>query len=298
VVRTVPERESLDPPPAVLALRALDPASRFSFVPQANYFPALPAPLDPVRVRRPDRPPEITLRAFAGSMWGRPSVLNSDPDASDLARHGFARRDLFSRLDQDRASVVNWLAGYSVRYLLRFSDAAALPGAVPGASAGEVVIDVLPDAIPRYSIAARWEEFPSARDAESALRRYDFAPSTAIVETGRRRSGRTAPGTLESLEEREDGFEAVADCPEGCWLRATRGHWTFREVRVDGAPARTVPERLALSALWIAPGRHRILWRETLPGGAWGAAASLLGLAAIAGAGRRRAAAGSRANPA
>jgi hypothetical protein len=288
VVRTVPERESLDPPPSILALRALDPAARFSFVPQANYFPAPPAPLDSVRSRRADRPPEITLRAFAGSMWGRPSVLNSDPDASDLARHGFARRDLFSRLDDDRASAANWLAGYSVKYLLRFSDAASLPGAVPAASAGDVAFDALPDAVPRYSIAARWEEFPSAREAESALRRLDFAPSTAIVETGRRRSGTTAAGTLDALRERDDGFEAVATCPEGCWLRATRGNWRFREVRVDGAPAQAVPERLALSALWLAPGRHGISWRERLPGGAWGAAASLLGLAAIAAAGRRR----------
>jgi hypothetical protein len=172
--------------------------------------------------------------------------------------------------------------------VLRFSDTAALPGAVPAASAGEVAIDALPDAVPRYSIATRWEEFPSAREAESALRRYDFAPSTAIVETGRRGAGERAPGTLEDLREREDGFDAVAACPEGCWLRATRGHWRFREVRVDGAPAGAVPERLALSALWIAPGRHRIVWRETLPGGAWGAAASLAGFAAIAGAGRRR----------
>ena len=289
VVRTVPERESLDPPPAILALRALDPTARFSFVPQANYFPAPPAPLDSVRSRRADRPPETTLRAFAGSMWGRPSVLNSDPDASDLARHGFARRDLFSRLDADRASVANCLAGYSVKYLLRFSDAAALPGAVPAASAGDIAIDALPEAVPRYSIAARWEEFPSAREAESALRRIDFAPSTAILETGRRGSGRTVAGTLDALRERDDGFDAVATCPEGCWFRATRGHWSFREVRVDGAPAQALPERLALSALWIAPGRHRISWRETLPGGAWGAAASLLGLAAIAGAARRRA---------
>jgi hypothetical protein len=287
VVRTVPERESLDPPPAVAALNALDPGVRFSFVPQANYFSAS-APLDRLRGHRPDRPPEITLRAFAGSLWGRPSVLNSDPDASDLARHGFARRDLFRWLDSDPASAANFLAGYSVKYLLRYPDATPLPGAAPAATAGAVVIDALPDAVPRYSIASRWEEFPSGMDAESALGRQHPPPTTAIVETGRRGSGRTSPGTIDALAESPEGFDAVAACPEGCWLRATRGYWKFRDVRVDGKPAGAVPERLALSAVWIPPGRHRIEWEEKLPGGAWGLAATLAGLGAILAAAWRR----------
>lgn len=297
VVRTVPARDSLDPPPAIAALRALDPWTRFSFVPQANYLSA-PASLDPVRARRPDRPPEITLRAFAGSMWGRPSVLNSDPDASDLARHGLARRDLFTRLNSDPSSVANFLAGYSVKYVVRFPDAAALPGAVVAAAAGEVVIDALPDAVARYSIAGGWEEFPSGRDAEAALRREDFPPSTAVVETGKRGSGRTSIGTIDTLREREDGFDAVVTCPEGCWLRATRGYWGFRDVRIDGEPARAVAERLALSALRIPPGRHGIAWEEKVPGGAWGLAATLAGLGAILAAGMRRPPAGRRPDPA
>jgi len=288
IVRTVPDRDSLDPPPAVAALRALDPSGRFSFVPQSNYFPGPPVPPDAPRAGRPDRPPEITLRAFAGSMWGRPSVLNSDPDASDLARHGFVRRDLFTRLAADPASVANFLAGYSVRFLLRFSDEPPLPGAVAAMPAGEVSIDVLPGAIPRYSIADRGEEFVSGRDAEAALRRFDFAPSTAIVETGRRASGASASGTLDALRERDDGFEVSVTCAGGCWLRATRGYWTFRDVRVDGETARAVPERLALSALWIPPGRHRVVWREKVPGAGWGLACSFLGFGAILVGARRR----------
>jgi hypothetical protein len=149
------------------------------------------------------------------------------------------------------------------------------------------VIDALPDAVPRYSIANRWEEFPSGRDAESALARQPPPPSTAIVETGRRGAGRTSPGTIEAMADRPHGFDAVAACPEGCWLRATRGYWKYREVRVDGKPARAVPERLALSAVWVPPGRHRIEWEEKLPGGAWGLAATLAGLGAILAAARR-----------
>jgi len=285
IVRTVPEHESLDAPPAVSALRRLDPAARFSFVPQANYFP------EPVfaehRPPRPDRPPEITLRAFAGSLWDRPSVLNSDPDASDLARHGLVRRDLFTRLTSSPASASNFLAGFSVRFLLRFPGVPPLPGAVPAATAGEVVVDTLPEAVPRYSIASRAEEFPTGAQAESALLTRPFPPATALLETGRRASSETSGGTLDAMDERDDRFDAVVSCRDGCWFRATRGFWKFREVRIDGNAAAPVPERVALSALWVPPGRHRIRWREKVPGGLWGAGATLAGLLTIGLAGRR-----------
>ena len=286
IVRTVPERDSLDAPPAVAALRTLDPEGRFSFVPQANYFPepAVPAGHRPPR---PDRPPEVTLRAFAGSLWGRPSVLNSDPDASDLARHALVRRDLFTRLTNAPASASAFLAGFSIRFLLRYPDVPPLPGAVPAAPAGEVAVDALPDAVPRYSIAARAEEFPDGAQAESALRTLPLPPATALLETGRRATSETSGGAIEAMDERDDRFDAVVSCRDGCWLRATRGFWKFRDVRIDGIAASPVPERVALSALRVPPGRHRIAWRERVPGGFWGPAATLAGLVAIGLAGRR-----------
>ncbi|HKB69336.1 MAG TPA: hypothetical protein VKH46_00710 [Thermoanaerobaculia bacterium] len=280
IVATAPESDVLDPPPAITALRALDPETRFSFVPQAMYFP-IAGSRDAERGRRGDRPPEIALRAFAGSLWGRPSVLNSDPDASDLAGHAFVRRDLFDVLGRSPGDVARYLAGFSIRWIVRFPDAPALPGTVAAASAGDVVVDEVPDAVPRVSVASAWKELPTAASAESNVRSAAIPPSTAILETGKSREGTDAPGRILSYSERENGFDAAAACPTGCWLRVTRGWWKFRDVRIDGTPAAVVPERVALSALRVPAGTHRIVWREKVPGGIAGALASLAGAAAI-----------------
>ncbi|HET9796265.1 MAG TPA: hypothetical protein VFS34_17615 [Thermoanaerobaculia bacterium] len=281
IVATAPESDVLGAPPAIAALRGLDPAARYSFLPQAMYFP-IAGSRDAERGRRGDRPPEVALRAFAGSLWGRPSVLNSDPDASDLAGHAFVRRDLFDVLARSPGDVARFLAGYSIRWIVRFPDAPALAGTVPAARAGDVVLDEIPDAVPRLSIASGWKELPTAAAAESEVRSAAIPPSTAILETGRSREGTDAPGRIVSDAEEENGFEAAVACPSGCWLRVTRGWWTFRDVRVDGAPANAVPERVALSALRLPAGTHRVSWRERVPGGIAGALASLLGISVIA----------------
>jgi hypothetical protein len=90
------------------------------------------------------------------------------------------------------------------------------------------------------------------------------------------------------VTERENGFTADVACPTGCWLRTTRGFWTFRSIAIDGTPAAAVPERAALSSVRIPPGAHRIVWTERVPGGASGAIASLAGIAAIGAALSRR----------
>ncbi|HET7451208.1 MAG TPA: hypothetical protein VFL12_00575 [Thermoanaerobaculia bacterium] len=287
IVATAPERDVLGPPPAVAALRALDPETRFSFLPQAMYLP-IAGSRDAERGRRGDRPPEIALRAFAGSLWGRPSVLNSDPDASDLARHGFVRRDLFDVLARSPGNVARFLAGFSVGWVVRFPDAPPLPGAAPAAVAGDVVIDRIPDAVPRFSIAEGWEELPDRPDVEGVLRTARIPPATAVLETGRRTSGADAPGRLGAVSESANGFTAEVACPTGCWLRATRGYWTFRSISIDDVPAAAVPERAALSAVRIPRGAHRVVWTERVPGGAAGAIVSLAGFAAIGAALSRR----------
>ena len=280
IVATAPESDVLSPPPAVAALRRLDPETRFSFVPQAMYLP-IAGSRDAERGRRGDRPPEIALRAFAGSLWGRPSVLNSDPDASDLARHAFVRRDLFDLLARSPAAVAPYLAGFSIAWVVRFPDAPPLPGAVPAASAGAVVVDRLPGAVARASTAPAWIEFPSPAAAERALRGGSIPPTTAVLETGRSAAGSDAPGAFTPASERDNRFEGTVACPSGCWLRVTRGYWKFRDVRIDGRRADVAPERIALSAVRVPPGTHRIVWKEKMPGGIAGALASLAGMALI-----------------
>ena len=54
--------------------------------------------------------------------------------------------------------------------------------------------------------------------------------------------------------------------PDPTWLFALRGYWDHRTIRVDGAETEAWPAQLAFSAVPIPAGRHRVEWREEVPG--------------------------------
>jgi MYXO-CTERM domain-containing protein len=62
-------------------------------------------------------------------------------------------------------------------------------------------------------------------------------------------------------------------------------------VRVDGREVEQVPAQIAFTAVPIPPGRHRVDWEETLPGGEvsrFGPVLGLLGAAGLLARQRRR----------
>jgi hypothetical protein len=51
------------------------------------------------------------------------------------------------------------------------------------------------------------------------------------------------------------------------WLFVLRGFWLHRSVQIDGRPVADFPAQVAFSAVPIPAGRHRVEWRELVPGG-------------------------------
>jgi len=51
------------------------------------------------------------------------------------------------------------------------------------------------------------------------------------------------------------------------WLFVLRGFWSHRRVHIDGRPVDVLPAQLAFSAVPVPAGRHRIDWKERVPGG-------------------------------
>jgi hypothetical protein len=56
------------------------------------------------------------------------------------------------------------------------------------------------------------------------------------------------------------------EAPDPTWLFVLRAYWPYRSVEIDGSPVEAVPAQLAFTAVPIAAGRHRLVWREELPG--------------------------------
>jgi hypothetical protein len=90
--------------------------------------------------------------------------------------------------------------------------------------------------------------------------------SEVLLETGRTKLGSAREGSLRILEKTPEVLRAEVDVSEPTYLFVLRGYWSYHSVSVDGLPASVIPAQLAFSAVPIPAGRHRIEWRETVPG--------------------------------
>jgi hypothetical protein len=75
------------------------------------------------------------------------------------------------------------------------------------------------------------------------------------------------------LEKTPERLILETDVSRATWLFALRGYWTHRAVQVDGVAVEALPAQLAFSAVPVPAGRHRLEWRELLPGASvsrWG----------------------------
>jgi hypothetical protein len=138
-------------------------------------------------------------------------------------------------------------------------------------------------------LARSWREENGPLDALNAIR--GLGPGEIVVESGRRASGSARPGRVRVLEKTPERMVAEVEAPDPTWLFVLRGHFSYREILLDGRPVEDFPAQLAFSAVAIPPGRHRIEWNEEVPGGSvsrWGPALFLVGAAAIALGGRAR----------
>jgi hypothetical protein len=278
------ERLLTEAPPAARAMSSLDPERRYCHF---SLFDALPneaqiqGALPPRELIRRKR---AILAGVSGSEWGRPMIFNVDPDVSDLFRAGAVNRILWNRMGQDKSAVgriAPFLEGFSVRFILRSDEDPRLPGARTVARAEPVVIDELPDAVARIRLATRWIEFKEPVAVWKRMVGQEDPPDLALLETGRDARGAAAPGALRVLAEAPSGFLAETSGADPSWLVVSRGYWNWRSVTVDGRKGDVVPERFALSALFLPAGRHRVVWRELVPGGAAGIALSAAGLLVV-----------------
>ncbi|HKD19350.1 MAG TPA: hypothetical protein VKG23_15975, partial [Thermoanaerobaculia bacterium] len=253
----------LPPTAFARALQRRDPDGRYRAVDASRY--RQPSPLEH---RADGAVPEGTAyyrrswHFHTPVLWNRGTVFNADLDAGDLSRVESLRRvSAFAAADPSGSAL---FASVSLRYAIRYRGQAPLPGFVRFGGDAVQDWDESVDALPDVRRLSGWREAP---DAVAALRLLPaLGPGEVVLETGRSGSGRSAPGSLTLLEKTPERLELTTDAPEGGWLFVLRGYWRFRDVRVDGHPVEPVPAQLAFSAIPVPAGRHRIAWRERVPG--------------------------------
>jgi len=264
IARTLHEEEVLGPTRFARVLERIDPARAYRVVGESIFHPesdlaVVGAGFDLGQTEFPRR----SWTQLTGALWDRGTVFNYDYDVGDFARLESLRR--VPHIAPASTDLAAFFGGLALRFGVRYPDQEGLPGyRAFGGNRVETWEEHL-QAFPDIRLARRWREAEDAPGALGELLR--LGPGEIVLETGRRAVGMASAGRLRIFEKSPERIRLEADAPEAAWLFVLRGYWSHREVAIDGRPAECVPAQLAFSAVRVPAGRHRIEWREKVPGG-------------------------------
>jgi len=259
------ENEASVYPPTAFArtIARADPGREFRTVDLSSFAP--PSPLLFAAWRGDDALTESARRNWSfltPVFWRRGMVFNGDPDRGDLSRLESLRR--VAALAAAQPYAAGFFASLALRYGIRYRDQAPLPGYRRFGGDAFQDWDENPEARPSVRLLERWREEPGALEALGAV--SGLAPGEIVLETGGRASGSARGGTVRLDEDGPERFAGETETADAGWLFALRGYWPYRTVLVDGREVECVPAQLAFSAVPIPAGRHRVEWREEVPG--------------------------------
>jgi len=263
IAHTENEANVFAPTSFARSIRLRDPHAAFRTVDSSSYFPAPPS-----AIAAEGADPYLTDSArrnwsfFAPGLWDRGTVFNVDPDRGDFSRLESLRR--FSVLAAGRPEGSTFFAALALRFGLRYRDQPPLPGFQRRGGDALQEWGENPAALPAVRLLERWREEPGGLSALETMPRLEAGE--IVLETERRASGTARPGRLTILEDSPELLRVETLSPDPTWLFALRGYWDHRTIRLDGAETEAWPAQLAFSAVPIPAGRHRVEWREEVPG--------------------------------
>lgn len=284
--------DALAPTAVARLVRKADPSGSFRVLGEAVYVaPDVPSTMD-LRQRTELYVSEIPRRGwfmYGQTLWGVGTVFNGDFDTGDLARmEGLRKLSAFAAGYRDSTP---FFGNVSLKWAVRPPERPpAGPYSLARVTGGDA-LDEIPAAqvYPDIRLATSWLEAPSSLAALGLVSKV--GPGELLLETGRSGRGSARPGSLRIVEKTPARLVVDVDAPDRTWLFVLRNFWQHRRIEVDGRAAEGVPTYLAFTAVEIPAGRHRVDWREEIPGFAvsrWGpvvAGAAMLWLALSA---RRR----------
>ncbi len=266
IARTIRTEGLVSKTPFARFLHRVDPAGEYRTLGEPNYRGAPKVAVEQWATLEEDLE---SWALYSHVLMGRGTVFNIDFDVGDLARFTSLRRISFIAGRQPTSA--SFFGNLALRWGIRSRSQEPIPGYRRFRSCGPFDWDVLPGALTDIRLAEAWREAPRPIDAASTV--LGLRPGEIVVETGRTAIGRARPGKVQVLEREPEKLSIASDAPDPTWLFVLRGFWPYRTVLLDGRPADVVPAQLAFSAVAVPAGRHRIEWREELPGFAvsrWG----------------------------
>jgi hypothetical protein len=286
IAKTAPEAEIFDPTPFARRVRRADPHGSYRVLGEAIYRSGAVEPYEVSALGHEDEPRRSWLE-YTQVLWRVGTVFNVDFDSGDLARVESLRR--VSALAAGYRDSGPFFGNLALRWGIRSRGQPPVSSYRRVGGDGRTDWDAVAPAFPDIRLATSWREETGSLAALEAIR--SLAPGELVVESGRRNRGTARPGRLEVAEKSPERLRLVADAPEATWLFVLRDFWRHRTVEIDGRPAETFPAYLAFTAVPVPPGRHRIDWRERVPGGRvsrFGPPLAALALGVLGLRGRRR----------
>lgn len=251
-------------------LSKADPAGRFRTLGESGYLPTSKIAYAAILTEADQQKRAARdWDKYTQVIWNRGTVLNIDFDRGDLSRLETLRRFLPGVVDS--RSVNTFLGSLALRFGIRYRDQSSLQGYRRFGGDRLQDWDVSAAALPDIRLVERWRETPGGLAALRGIGQLE--PGEILVETGENRRGTAPPGRLRILEKSPELLVIETDVSQATWLFVLRGYWTHRTVLLDGASVDALPAQLAFSAVSIPAGRHRLEWRELLPGASvsrWG----------------------------
>jgi hypothetical protein len=288
IARTFLEEEVFSPRPFDRLLRKKDPEGSYRTVGESLF--RAPSELELLHLSADPGGLEVAIRnwdKYSHILWGRGTVLQGDFDHADLSRLESLRvlgYQASTFLDSEP-----FFGALALRWGVRYRDQVSLGGFERTRSLGIQEWDENPRARPDIRLLEKWREEPASLRAAQALPR--LGDGEVVLETEVSRAGAARGGQVRILEKTPEMLIVEAEAADPTWLFVLRGFWPYRRVSVDGVAVEPVPAQIANSAVPIPAGRHRLEWKETVPGAEvswWGPVVSVLAAAGLILRDRRR----------
>jgi hypothetical protein len=263
IARSFPEQDIFTPTAFARLVARRDPEGAFRTLDESLFRRS--SPLEEAQYSGALSEIEFSRRTWyhlTPLLFGRGTVFNEDFDSGDLSRVESLRK--VSAIAAGFRDSDSLFGGLALRFGIRYRDQDPVAGYRPIGGDALQVWDEHIAAYPDVRLLERWSEVPGPVEAFRSIAR--LRSGEIVIEDGASQRGAAAPGLVHVLQRSAERLVVDVEAIDPGWLFVLRAYWPYRSIDLDGKPVEAFPAQLAFCAVPIPPGRHRLQWKENIPG--------------------------------